>query len=249
MLQLIALSTVLLAAPEAANRGPGAGTAVEPEERTYRAVRTHEAMKIDGHATETTWKRAPKDDRFRERSPGLGATPPVRTTVQVAYDDTNLYVLIDCESEPGDIIVRTLRRDNGGIFADDAVYVKIDAAHNHRNAVSMGANAEGAQIDALGLADGSRFIIEWDAVWTAEVDRRDDGYTVEFRIPFAVLGIKSAAEQTIGFDISRDHPSRNATYDWRIFVPPRSPIASSQFGHVVGLRDIKALRAIEYTPT
>lgn len=205
-------------------------------------------MTIDGRADEKTWADAPVDDRFVERNPEVGGIPPVRTTLQVAYDDDYLYVLLDCQSEPGDVIVRTLRRDNSGIFSDDAVYVKIDAAHNHRNGMSLGVNADGAQIDALGLDDGSQFLTEWDAVWTAETQRRDDGYTAEFRIPFAILGIKSAPEQTIGLDISRDHPSRNATYDWRIFVPPRSPMAASQFGHLEGLRNIRAQRAIEYMP-
>ncbi|MCA9712604.1 MAG: carbohydrate binding family 9 domain-containing protein, partial [Myxococcales bacterium] len=221
---------------------------VEPEPRSYRAIRTAETMVIDGRADEQTWRDAPVDDRFVERTPEVGGTPPVRTTLQVAYDDDYLYVLLVCESERGDVIVRTLRRDNPGIFSDDAVYVKLDAAHNHRTGVSLGVNADGAQIDALGLDDGAQFLTEWDAVWTAETQRREDGYTAEFRIPFAILGIKSADEQTIGLDISRDHPSRNATYDWRIFVPPRSPIAASQFGHLEGLRSIRAQRAIEYTP-
>jgi hypothetical protein len=234
-------SRVILAAPIS-------GPIVEPEPRAIRAIRTVEPMQIDGHATEDTWRRAPKDDRFVERTPEVGGTPPVRTTLQIAYDDEFLYVLIECESEPGDVIVRTLRRDNPGIFSDDTVYVKLDAAHNHRDAVSLGVIAEGAQIDALGLADGAQFLTEWDSVWLAETERRDDGYTVEYKIPFAILGIKSAREQTIGLNISRDHSSRNATYDWRIFVPPRSPMAASQFGHLEGLRDIRALRAVEYTP-
>jgi hypothetical protein len=245
---VIALTTAWLAMPQAILAAPAGRPPLEPEPRAYRASRTVEVMQIDGRATEQTWQRAPRDDRFVERSPEVGGTPPVRTTLQVAYDDDFLYVLLDCESEPGDVIVRTLRRDNSGIFSDDTVYVKIDAAHNHRDAVSLGVNAEGAQIDALGLGDGAQFLTEWDAVWTAETERRDDGYTVEYKIPFAILGSKSAREQTIGLNISRDHPSRNATYDWRIFVPPRSPMAASQFGHLEGLRDIRAQRAVEYTP-
>jgi Domain of unknown function (DUF5916)/Carbohydrate family 9 binding domain-like len=245
---LIALAAAWLALAPKALAAPASGSVVEPEPRSYRASRTVETMQIDGRATEETWRRAPIDDRFVERTPEVGGTPPVRTTLQVAYDDDFLYVLLDCESTPGDVIVRTLRRDNPGIFADDTVYVKIDAAHNHRDAVSLGVNAEGAQIDALGLSDGAQFLTEWDGVWAAEAVRRNDGYTVEYKIPFAILGVKSAREQTLGLNISRDLPSRNATYDWRIFVPPRSPMAASQFGHLEGLKDIRAQRAIEYTP-
>ena len=219
-----------------------------PGHRAYRAMRAVDAITVDGRATERTWQLAPPDDRFTERQPEVGAEPPLRTTVRVAYDDSNLYVFIECESEPGDVIVRTLRRDNGGIYDDDTVTVKIDPSNNNRDAVALGVNAEGAQIDSLALDDGGQWITEWDAVWFAETVRRDDGYTVEYQIPFAILGIKSAKEKVIGFNISRDHPRRNATYDWRLFVPPRSPMSASQFGDVTGLRDVQAQRAIELTP-
>src|SRR5687768_8725651 len=107
---------------------PATGMQEQPE-RTYRAVRAVDPMVIDGRVTETTWELAPRDDRFGERQPDLGAKPPVRTTMRVAYDDLALYVLLECESKPGDVIVRTLRRDNPGIFSDDAVYVKLDPTH------------------------------------------------------------------------------------------------------------------------
>lgn len=218
------------------------------EPRSYRAIRVVEAIVVDGKADDRTWQLAPADDRFSERQPDLGATPPVRTTLKVAYDDLALYVLLDCESKPGDVIVRTLRRDNPGIFSDDTVYVKVDPQHDRRTGYSFGVNAEGAQIDALGLEDGREFITEWDAVWTAEVERRNDGYTVEFRIPFAILGVKRAGERIMGFEITRDQPSRNATYDWRLIVPPRSPMSASQFGELEGLKNLASQRAIELTP-
>jgi hypothetical protein len=242
----VALALAVAAAPEgsaASRRGP-----VEPGERTYRAVRVIDPIILDGKRTESTWKLAPQDDRFDERQPNLGEKPPVRTTMQVAYDDVALYVFIEMESEPGDVIVRTLRRDNDGIYADDTVSVKIDPQHTGINSYSFGVNAEGAQIDALGLEDGRQFLRQWDGVWEAETQRRHDGWSAEYRIPFSILGIKSATERSIGFDISRDHPSRNATYDWRLFVPPRSPLSASQFGTVTGLRNIEAQRALEYSP-
>lgn len=241
MIPVAVLASALAAAP------PADGNYRAPE-RSYRAVRTVDPIVVDGRANEETWRLAPADDRFGERQPEIGATPPVRTTLQVAYDDLALYVLLECESEPGDVIVRTLRRDNGGIFSDDAVYVKLDPTHDRRTGVSLGVNAEGAQIDALALEDGREFLTQWDAVWQAEVTRRHDGFTVEYRIPFAILGLKRADERIMGLEISRDHPSRNATYDWRVIVPPRSPMAASQFGTLVGLRNIAGQRAIEYTP-
>lgn len=241
----LVLAAVLGTAPA---DGPEATGPMVADPRDYTAIRTVDQIVIDGRADEETWKLAPKDDRFVERQPELGAVPPDHTTVQVAYDDTALYVFIDAKSATGEPVVRTLRRDNFGIFNDDTVYVKIDPTFTRRDAYSLGVNAEGVQIDALGLDDGAQFLTEWDGVWRAETVRRDDGFTAEFAIPFAILGIKSAEERTIGFNVTRDVPARNATYDWRLLVPPRSPMAASQFGEVKGLRNIEAQRAIEYTP-
>lgn len=221
---------------------------VSPEPRRYVAVRIVDEIVVDGRADEKTWALAPADDRFRERTPNLGQEAPLRTWFKVAYDDQYLYVFIDCESKPNDVTVRTLRRDNTGIFADDTVYVKLDPTHTRRNGYSFGVNADGAQIDILGLEDGRDFIVEWDSVWTAETVRREDGYSVEYRIPFAVLGIKSADVATMGLNFSRDVPSDNSTYDWRLFVPPRSAMAASQFGTLEGLENIRAGRAVEVTP-
>lgn len=221
---------------------------ITPQPRRYVAVRTVDEMVIDGRADEKTWAIAPGEDRFRERSPNLGQDAPLRTEFKVAYDDQYLYVFVDAQSDPGEVIVRTLRRDNRGIFSDDTVYVKIDPTNTRRNAYSFGVNADGAQIDILGLEDGQNFIVEWDSVWTAETVRRSDGYSVEYRIPFAVLGIKSADVATMGLNFSRDVPADNATYDWRLFVPPRSAMAASQFGTLEGLERIRGGRAFEATP-
>ena len=240
-------SAVSAFAPVGPPRPPN-GSAVVAQPRVYEAIRTVDPIVIDGKDEERTWQLAPLDDRFRERQPELDRDPPVRTTVRVAYDDLALYVFIDAQSAPGDVVVRTLRRDNSGIFSDDTVYVKIDPNHDRRTAYILGVNAEGAQVDALGLEDGRQWITEWDGVWEAETVRRDDGYTVEYRIPFAMLGVKSADERTMGLNITRDQPRRNATYDWKLIVPPRSPSSASQFGEIVGLRNIRAQRALEYLP-
>ncbi len=238
------IGAVLAAAPAAEDRA----LPIQPEPRRYVAVRAVDEIVIDGRADEQTWALAPEDDRFRERSPQLGRVAPHRTAFKVAYDDQNLYVFIDAQSEPGEVIVRTLRRDNTGIFSDDTVYVKLDPTHNRSSGYSFGVNADGAQIDIIGLQDGRDFIVEWDAVWAAETVRREDGYSVEYRIPFAVLGIKSADAATMGLNFSRDVPADNATYDWRLFVPPRSAMAASQFGTLEGLERIRAGRALEITP-
>lgn len=216
--------------------------------RSIEAVRTKEEMTIDGKSLEAVWSRAPVGGGFQEREPNLGGEPEFKTSFQVAYDANYLYVLVHADIDPGLIRVRTLKRDSFGIFGDSTISVKLDAHHDRRSAVNLAVNADGAQIDIMVLEDGRVGIPEWDAVWTAEVDRHDHGYTAEFKIPFAVLGVKGGDEFTMGLDITRDEPIRNATFDWRLIVPPRHPVSASSFGTLTGLKNIKARRALEFTP-
>lgn len=237
-------AAVLTAAPEGEQRSP----TVSAQARRYQAVRAVDPITVDGRADEQTWQIAPADRRFRERQPNLGHPPPVETTLQVAYDDRALYIFVDMEAKPGDVVVRTLRRDSDAVFDDDAITIQIDASHDQRNGYGFSVNADGTQVDFLALDDGRLYLAEWDAVWSAETDRREDGWSAEFRIPFSILGIKRAQERTLGLNVSRDHSSRNAIYDWRLFVPPRSEIAASQYGSLTGVRDVEAGRALDYTP-
>jgi len=74
-------------------------------------------------------------------------------------------------------------------------------------------NAAGGRIDYRGVRDGV-WQIEVDLVWDGAVALDALGRSAEFRIPWTTLGIDPAAAPPIsGFDISRDHSRRNATYD------------------------------------
>jgi hypothetical protein len=223
-------------------------TEIVAEPRTYEAVRTTDEMTIDGKANESVWKRAFKDDRFTEREPVLGRTPPLRTTLQVAYDDFALYILVEAQADPDELVNRNLRRDIFAVFADDNVALKLDPHHDHRSAHTFAVNIAGAQFDSITLEDGRVSVSEWDSVWAAEVTIHDRGFTVEFRIPFAILGIKAAEDMTMGLDLARDSSVRNATYDWRLVVPPRHPVTASAFGDLVGIKGVQAQRALEFTP-
>lgn len=241
-----AVATISSATP-AAVAGPSAD-ALHAYERTYRATRARTRVRIDGRPDDEVWRRAPVDDRFVERQPELGGHPPVRTAFQVAYDDRALYVFVYVEMPPASIRVRTLRRDSFGIYDDDDIVLKIDPLHDRRTAYVFGINAAGAQIDSLALEDGRVFLGQWDGVWEAKTRRTATGYQAEFRIPFATLGVRGTQSTHMGFDISRDHADRNATYDWRLIVPPASPASASNFGVLKGIEGIRSGRAIEFVP-
>lgn len=242
---MIVLLATLLAANTQAGLTP-AELAAQP--RSIQAAHTTETMTIDGHPDEGVWSRAELRDDFIVRNPELGGEPSSRTTLRVAYDDLALYILVEAEQDPDELVLRTLRRDAFAIYSDDAVSVKIDPRRDLRTALIFSTNASGTQLDMMNLEDGRVGLPQWDGVWDVEVWRHDAGFTVEYRLPFAMLGADADRDGEMGLNISRDHQAANATYDWRLMVPPRRPTSASGLGVVRGIDGIRAARALEITP-
>ena len=217
-------------------------------ERTIRAVRAKTPITIDGKGDDPIWQKAPISDAFIERTPVLGQTPSDLTTFQVAYDSRALYILVRSEKPPNSSLrSSTLRRDSTSIFSDDTITVKIDPQHDHQTAYSFSVNPDGAQIDALVLNNGRNFILAWDGIWEAEIHEEETAYFVEMRIPFSIMGVGGHQISDMGLNVNR---SRNGieNFDWRLIIPPLSPMTASAFGDIIGLKNIRSDNAIDFVP-
>lgn len=217
-------------------------------QRSLQAVRSNEPMQIDGRAEESVWSKAPRSGGFVERSPNLGAKPPLETTIQASFDDDSLYLLVRGQLAQPEARVQTLRRDSDDIFSDDAVSVKIDPLHDRRTVYAFAANVAGAQFDSLTLEDGRVNFQRWDGLWEAKGSRQGRFFSIEYRIPFYVLGLKNRKSLDMGFNVTRMDPSRAASYDWRLIPPPRSPVAASTFGTLRGVTTESTTPVLELVP-
>lgn len=206
------------------------------------AVVARTAPVVDGVIDDEAWREAPPIDGFVERSPKLRATPPVGTEFRVVMDAEAIYFAIRCHDDRAtDVRARTRRRDDGSIFSDDAISIKIDAQNDRRTTLGFVVNPGGARLDYRGINE-SEFIIEYDMVWSGAASRDDEGWSAELRIPWSALGIDPASPpETIGLNLSRDHSRRTATYDWSLLTPPFSPIAASRYGQLGGLSAVAAV--------
>lgn len=224
---IIVLASALWPAAGLAERTPSA-----------RATWTATPPRIDGRLDDPGWRNAPAHSGFIERKPRLGAVPPVRTTFWILFDDDALYVGVECADDRPDLIrARTRSRDSWAVFRDDAISVKIDPAHDHRTTLGFVLGPAGARLDYRGI-DETQWRIEFDAAWRGAAARTRGGWSAEFSIPFAALGIdprNRAALAQIGFNLTRDHSRRNASYDWSLMPPPFKAIAASRYGHLTGL--------------
>ena len=152
---------------------------------------------LDGLLSEAFWAEAEVIDDFRQREPLEGTPATERTEVRVAYDDDALYIgIIAFDSEPDRIVARLLQRDRvlsrndfGGVNfeGDDGVAIMLDPFHDHRSAVVLATNANGAEFDALITDEGNQFNVDWRGVWRVASALIDRGWSTEFAIPWRTL--------------------------------------------------------------
>lgn len=224
---------------------PSVALAQGPVDLAHLATRTAAVevlsaqLKIDGDLSENAWQAATKHGDFTERKPGLGQIPQDRTQFALLADGDALYIgvwLLD--SQPGEVRARTTARDSYDIFDDDAISVKLDPQLDFRTTAGFVLNPAGAKLDYRSVSEGSP-IREFDAIWQASAKQTSVGWTAEFRIPWAALGVDVRHPPAqMGCNLSRDHSRRNATYDWALMPPPYSPFSASLYGRLTGIDQI-----------
>ncbi|HLG20860.1 MAG TPA: DUF5916 domain-containing protein [Bdellovibrionota bacterium] len=204
------------------------------------AVRSGETIQIDGKLDENSWKEAPVYTGFTQMLPFLGQPATERTEFRVLYDDVNLYFgIILFDREPDKIVKRAMSHDSVRTFDDDFVTVNIDPQHDHRTGYSFTANPRGAQVDGKGINNGNLFITEWDTVWSAGAQIREDGWVAEFKIPFTSLDYDAAGNKEFGLNVTRQIARKSELSVWaplyRPFPPRGTDLETADFGHLAGV--------------
>jgi len=202
---------------------------------------------LDGLLAEPFWSRARPISGFRQWEPVEGAPATERTEVRVAYDAETLYIGIEAfDTEPDRIVSRLRQRDRvmgrhgfGGVNfeGDDAVAIILDAFHDHRNAVLLATNPNGAEYDALITDEGSEVNADWRAVWRVASARTARGWSTEFAIPWRTLRYPAGVEGHVwGMNVTRVIQRKKEEVVWRSWQREGGGFARvSRAGHLVGL--------------
>jgi hypothetical protein len=203
-----------------------------------RAVRIApvEAPTIDGDLSDPVWAKAVIIDQFTQKQPNPGAMPTERTVVRILYDENNLYFgVYNYDSQPDDIVVRSMQRD-GPLYTADSFVIQLDPGQSRRNAYSFEVGASGGRTDELEL-NNTQELTQWNTIWAAKVRRVADGWTAEVAIPFRDLSY-DAAQAEWGFDFSRRIRHKNERLYWSGYNPTLAFTDISQNGDLTGISDI-----------
>jgi hypothetical protein len=201
---------------------------------------------IDGRLDDEAWRRAQSVSGFRQLVPSRGDPATDDTEVYILYDRYNLYVGFRCyDAEPEKIINRIARR--GDIFPSDWISFYIDPHHDHRTGYKFSTTPGGIQQDESRFddIDADR---NWRGIWWVESRIDDEGWTAEFKIPFANFRFPENRKQVWGFDIERFNKRKSEVTVWKQMTQAGVRTRMSDLGHIIGFAEISSGKLFEITP-
>jgi hypothetical protein len=210
-------------------------------------------MSIDGRMDEPAWMTAPAVTQHTQVVPNEGEPVTQPTEVRFLYDDTYLYIG-GWMWDDGEMLMRLARRDQG-VPDIDIFAIHLDGYHDHRTAVRIATSPGAGWIrDEFivgarggGPGTGGSADIGWDPVYDVESTVTDEGWFVEFAIPFSQLRYGSAPVQTWGLQIERKIRRHGEDTMWA-FLPRNEPQGVARYGHLEGLENLPRTRGLEILP-
>jgi hypothetical protein len=155
----------------------------------YVMPRINGAVTLDGLSDEAAWD-AIEPLPVVMFMPRFGGEPTERTDILLAYDDNFLYLagrLYD--QEPSGVQYNSRTRDSDDP-SSDWFGIVIDSFNDKQTAVAFFTTPAGLRWDAAVINDAQGvepLNVEWDSFWDVASVRSDEGWFVEFRIPFSSL--------------------------------------------------------------
>lgn len=246
-------------ATDAAGQVPPTGGAGEADSapRVHIPLTIHrlaEPIQLDGVVDEPGWEQITPLP-MSMFSPTFMGPLSERTEVRIAHDDRYLYVsgrLYD--SEPSRIRTNTFYRD--AYSGDDLLAVVIDSYNDHETGVWFTTNPAGARSDRTVFNDGVSaggmpMNGDWNAHWDVATTQNDEGWFVEFRIPFSTLGFQMVDDEVVmGLIVYRFIARKNERQTFPALDPGWGGIAfakPSQAQRIV-LRGVRQSRPVYVTP-
>jgi len=230
--------TLMIALPSFAAGPPAQGRENYDEIRAGKrveAIRIEERIVIDGHLDETVWQRAQPAVDFYQQEPNEGELASRPTEVRFLYDDTMLYVgAMLYDDEPEKLITNELRREFNGRQSDSFALV-LDVFRDGQTGFGFLTNPGGAIRDTQSY-DNGRNDPNWNGVWFCRTAILENGWSLEFGIPFKTLRFPTREAQEWGLQMSRMIRRENEMAMWSPVPRPFTHYRVSDAGLLTGIQ-------------
>ena len=216
------------------------------QKKKIEAIQKTQPISIDGNLEEWNWNQNPIATDFVMFEPdnGVPIANEKRTEIQLQYDNQALYVAAKLYDDAPDLIQKELtQRDRFGVSDHFGIFINgfNDGQQDFRFFVS----AAGVQMDCLATETNEDY--SWDAIWESSVKITDEGWQIEFKIPYAALRFSEIPEQIWGLNFMRELRRDRQKYFWN---PINAGIGAiiPQAGLLTGIRDIKPPTRLFFIP-
>ncbi|NJD19979.1 MAG: carbohydrate binding family 9 domain-containing protein, partial [Gemmatimonadetes bacterium] len=242
-------------AQEAEHAPPVRGSLNDPEaypRPVATAARTGAAPTIDGVLDEPAWRTAELITDFIQSRPEPGRLALERTEVRILYDDEALYIGAICyDSDPGAYVIQSMERDFPSLSTRDADIFgfTLDTFLARKNSFIFSINPLGAYRDGQTFDDSRSEDFGFDVPAEVETFLRDDGWSLEVRIPWSGLRYDaSRREQVFGLNMHRRVRRTNEDAYWAPLQQRDPSHRMSKAGTLYGIRDLPASQNLSAKP-
>jgi len=161
----------------------------QEKNKTVHVKYINEPITPDAVLDEPAWGFTEPATNFWQHFPTDSLQAKQQAEIKMLFDDKNLYIGMKVNSENGDFIIPSLRRDFRA-SGNDNITLMFDTFNDGTNAFFFGTNPLGVKRDALlsgGGTDLRGFNMAWDTKWTCETKIHDTYYIVEWMIPLSAF--------------------------------------------------------------
>ncbi len=217
------------------------------EENIYKTERLSSTPQIDGILDDECWKGGTWHEKFIQRLPNEGKEPTEKTSFNILYDDTHLYMGVICHVADMRNMMKSATRRDG--FGGDCMGFLLDSYNDDVSSFEFAVTSSGVKIDLIGTDAGNKTIknFNWDPVWEVKVKTNKDSWTIEMKIPFNQLRFKRKDIQTWGIGVWRWHARKQAEDNWPL-LPTTTDNHTPHLGTLKGISGIKKSRQLELFP-
>ena len=242
----------VLASPAAAQEAPGPAEAVTRNAQGHAVLRTTRLtspLAFDGRLDEPFYTTVPAASGFIQQEPTEGSPASDKTEFWVFFDDQNVYVGARLwETHPDRRVTSDMRRDASNMYNNDHLAVLFDTFDDRRNGFGFSSNAQGGMFDWQ--VTNEQPSNNWNGLWDVRTANFDQGWTVEFVIPFRSMRFKEGSHEW-GVNVRRMVRWRNElTFLSQVPVSwgRRGLSKVSSVGTLVGLESPTKLRNLDVKP-
>jgi len=214
-------------------------------QKTYGATRISEKIDIDGKMDDPAWAPITSTGNFTTWQPTYGKVPVQDASIKMAYDDEALYIAAFIPEVSRDSIMMQLtQRDDIG--NTDWFGVIIDTYQNGTDGFEFIVGSTGVQFDAKIVINQGEDT-DWDAVWFSEVHLGDDGWGVEFMIPYSAIRFPGKQEQQWNINFIKQQARTGEKSTWNP-IDPTGQFFLTQFGTITNIKDIEPPIRLSFSP-